>query len=245
MTDKKKPTLPEKWAIQTSDPRFYDWFNKLEGVNEGEMYPYKDNDQYIHYPSLFVGFGIRSYSQFRRQEGYELITLDFLMECIGDFGPAKFLPNAILDSTTRQPIAYKVKTQDFAAFNQGDILSDFKNGNWCKNNESYHCFSQKFIDKLGPDYFEPIYSYEEVDYMKDILLKLAKGNNHFECIIFGQKRICEIIQIDLLNFNESKCKILVKFKEQDRLDMLVDIVIGLKKDFDSTRTHGTLYQLRK
>ncbi len=27
-------------------------------------------------------------------------------------------------------------------------------------------------------------------------------------------------------------------QEQDRLDMLVDIAIGLKKDFDSARTHG-------
>lgn len=49
--------------------------------------------------------------------------------------------------------------------------------------------------------------------MKEILLKLANGNNSFECTIFGQKRVCEIIQLDLWGLNEDKGRALVKFKE--------------------------------
>lgn len=49
--------------------------------------------------------------------------------------------------------------------------------------------------------------------MKDILLKLANGDNSFECTVFGQKRICEITQLDLWGLNEGKGRALVKFKD--------------------------------
>jgi hypothetical protein len=49
--------------------------------------------------------------------------------------------------------------------------------------------------------------------MKDILLKLANGDNSFECTVFGQKRICEILQLDLRGLNEEKGRALVKFKD--------------------------------
>jgi hypothetical protein len=49
--------------------------------------------------------------------------------------------------------------------------------------------------------------------MKDILLKLANGENSFECTVYGQKRICEIMQLDLWGLNEGKGRALVKFKE--------------------------------
>jgi hypothetical protein len=49
--------------------------------------------------------------------------------------------------------------------------------------------------------------------MKEILLKLANGDNSFECTVFGQKRVCEIIQLDLRGLNEGQGRALVKFKE--------------------------------
>jgi hypothetical protein len=49
--------------------------------------------------------------------------------------------------------------------------------------------------------------------MKEILLKLANGDNSFECTVFGQKRVCEIIQLDLRGLNECQGRALVKFKE--------------------------------
>ena len=49
--------------------------------------------------------------------------------------------------------------------------------------------------------------------MKDILLQLANGNNHFEVTIFGQKAIGEIIQLDLWGFNEGKGRALFRLKD--------------------------------
>ena len=47
--------------------------------------------------------------------------------------------------------------------------------------------------------------------MKDILFKLANGNNNFECTVFGEKRNCEILKLDLYDLINNKGRALVKF----------------------------------
>ena len=42
---------------------------------------------------------------------------------------------------------------------------------------------------------------------------MANGANDFECTIFGQKRNCEIIELDLRSYNDNKGRALVKFNE--------------------------------
>ncbi len=164
-------TLPEKWAIKTDDPKFFEWFNKLDGVSKGLFYPYDECDKvFTHYPSYDEDGDCFLCEVL--QEGYEEITLDQWRECMAykkelekvmsqDFGTAKFSPDATVESSTRQPIAYKVKTKDVHPFNIGNILSDFEREYWYRKNERYHCVSQNLIDKLGPDYFEPIYEEEK------------------------------------------------------------------------------------
>ena len=49
--------------------------------------------------------------------------------------------------------------------------------------------------------------------MKDILLKLANGDNSFECTVFGQKRICKILKLDLCGLDEWQGRALVEFKD--------------------------------
>lgn len=48
--------------------------------------------------------------------------------------------------------------------------------------------------------------------MKDILLQLANGENHFEITVFGQKTTGEIIQLNLWGLDEGKGRALFRLK---------------------------------
>ena len=48
--------------------------------------------------------------------------------------------------------------------------------------------------------------------MKDILIQLANGENHFEITVFGQKTTGEIIQLDLWGLDEGKGRALFRLK---------------------------------
>lgn len=49
--------------------------------------------------------------------------------------------------------------------------------------------------------------------MKDILLKLYNGQNSFDCEYKGQKRKCEILQLDLRGMENGYGRAYVKFDE--------------------------------
>lgn len=49
--------------------------------------------------------------------------------------------------------------------------------------------------------------------VKEVLYKLSRGENSFECNINGQERTCEILKIDLRGLNEDCGRALVKFTE--------------------------------
>lgn len=46
--------------------------------------------------------------------------------------------------------------------------------------------------------------------MKDILFKLANGNNNFECTIFGEMRSCKILKLDLYDLINNKGRAFIK-----------------------------------
>lgn len=48
--------------------------------------------------------------------------------------------------------------------------------------------------------------------MKEILLKLTKGDNHFEIVVFGQKTTGEIIKLDLWGLKDGKGRALFRLK---------------------------------
>lgn len=48
--------------------------------------------------------------------------------------------------------------------------------------------------------------------MKDILLKLANGENIFDCKIFGENRTCKILKLDLGGLDENKGRAFVRFE---------------------------------
>lgn len=49
--------------------------------------------------------------------------------------------------------------------------------------------------------------------IKEILLKLAGGENYFDCSVYGQKRTCKVLKIDLWGLVEDKGRVLVKLSE--------------------------------
>lgn len=49
--------------------------------------------------------------------------------------------------------------------------------------------------------------------MKDILLKLSNNENEFECTIFGEKRKCKILKLDLWGLEQGKGMALVHFDQ--------------------------------
>lgn len=76
--------LPEKWAIKTDDPEFYEWFNKLTIEKRATVFDKEfHSNKYLHYPAYDNDY---FFSSVNIQPGYELITLDFWRECVGKSG---------------------------------------------------------------------------------------------------------------------------------------------------------------
>jgi len=70
--------------------------------------------------------------------------------------------------------------------------------------------------------------------MKDVLLKLSKGENNFECTIFGQKRNCKILKLDLWGLEDGKGMALVRFEIPIKKSVREEIennIIGLDSDY--------------
>lgn len=70
--------------------------------------------------------------------------------------------------------------------------------------------------------------------MKDILLKLANNENEFECTIFGEKRKCKILKLDLWGLDQGKGSAFVHFdqpvKKTERREVDRERVWGLDRD---------------
>lgn len=49
--------------------------------------------------------------------------------------------------------------------------------------------------------------------MKEILLKLSNNENEFDIEIFGEKRKCQILKLDLWGLGEGKGRAFVRFEE--------------------------------
>jgi hypothetical protein len=79
--------------------------------------------------------------------------------------------------------------------------------------------------------------------MKDVLLKLANNENEFDCDIFGERRKCKIIKLDLWGLDEGKGMALVHFdepvKKTERREVDRDSVWGLDRD-DSLPMHDVV-----
>lgn len=76
--------LPEKWAIKTDDPEFYEYFNNLPNVDKGMGYYYGiwDRNAYIHYPHYNTCGNELCYSNEDLKEGYEEITIEQWREAV-------------------------------------------------------------------------------------------------------------------------------------------------------------------
>lgn len=132
--------LPAKWAIKTDDPEFFKWFNDLDGVSMGIFYPYNGRDKvFTHYPSPNNDGDCFQFEKLKH--GYELITINFWRECMkGD---------------TRKVVGYKVLTDVFKYCPDiGCIINELNNWGYVP---------QDVINKLGHEYFEPIYEEAKKD----------------------------------------------------------------------------------
>lgn len=139
-------TLPAKWAIKTEDPEFWKHNDAYDDARRG---------LYCHFPPFeqTIKNGVISYysSDYRVHDGYELITLDFWRECV-------FGHDLVVKGDTRKVVGYKVLT-DLFLYEKGDILNekDSISNSWDQAGGNLIGITQYVIDKLGPEYFEPIY----------------------------------------------------------------------------------------